>query len=368
MAIGGDALLPHQRITIACIMAGRGWPKPMSNRLKASIGLAAELERLVRTTHILLTVSLALGIPVVASAADTVRIDVVKQPYGGERNVPEISMNPDYIQAGGLERLLGEWGGELVRPVQDVRLDAEQDRQYGAWNRMALANSDMASTVREGRRTADLTVGLEANCNVLLGMLAGLQYDADGRKQRVGLVFIDAHGDFNVPETTLSGMLGGMPVAVAAGHALHNIRKTSGLADPLPMSDIVWGGVRDLDPLEADRFHEYEVQQFSVDDIRSLSGALKHEMDDLAKRVDAIYVHIDMDVLDPAEVPGHDLAVANGPGSKDLAAAVTLMFRYPQTVALGIASTPAGPRDPQGVSRQAAFNLIEGAIRGVESR
>lgn len=313
----------------------------------------------------------ALGIvalPVDSDAADRVVVDIIKQPYGGARNVPEISMNPDYIHAGGLERLIVEWGGELLRPVQDVRLSPAQDRQYGAWNRMALANSNMAGAVRQGRDDAALTVGLEANCNVLLGMLAGLKYDADGNEQRVGLVFIDAHGDFNVPETTLSGMLGGMPVAVAAGHALHNIRKTSGLEEPLPMSDIVWGGVRDLDPLEADRFREYEVQQFSVDDVRTLSDNLKQQMDALSERVDAIYVHIDMDVLDPAEVPGHDLAVRDGPSSKDLAAAMTMMFRYPKSVAIGIASTPAGPLDPNGVSRQAALNLIEGAIRGVQSR
>jgi arginase len=307
-------------------------------------------------------------LPGLALSAGTVKVDVIKQPYGGARNVAEISMNPDYIHASGLERRIEEWGGELIRPVQDVRLDAGQERQYGEWNRMALANSNMAKLVREGRGDDVLTIGLEANCNVLLGMLAGLKYDDDGNSQKVGLVFIDAHGDFNVPETTLSGMLGGMPVAVAAGHALHNIRKTSGLTEPLPMEHIVWGGVRDLDPLEAERFREYEVQQFSVEDVRSLSNGLRRQMDDLARRVDVIYVHIDMDVLDPDEVPGHDLAVRNGPSSKDLAAAMTLMFTNPKTVALGIASTPAGPRDPGGVSRQAVLNLIEGAIRGAQSR
>ena len=322
----------------------------------------------VKKTIAALVVPVVLVLSAAATAADRVLVDVVKQPYSGARNVPEISMSPDYIHAAGLERLIEEWGGELVRPVQDVRLTKEQDRQYGAWNRMALANSNMAEAVREGRRDADLIVGLEANCNVLLGMLAGLKYDADGDEQRVGLVFIDAHGDFNVPETTLSGMLGGMPVAVAAGHALHNIRTTSGLTEPLPMEHIVWGGVRDLDPLEADRFEEYEVRQFSVDDIRSLSDGLKRHMDALSGRVDAIYVHIDMDVLDPAEVPGHDLAVSNGPSSKDLAEAMTLMFAYPKSVAIGIASTPAGALDPEGVSRQAALNLIEGAIKGVHSR
>jgi arginase len=318
------------------------------------------------------TATMIMALPSLATSAATVKVDVIKQPYGGARNVAEISMNPDYIHASGLERLIEEWGGQLIRPVQDVRLDPEQERQYGEWNRMALANSNMAKLVREGRSdhllTDGLTIGLEANCNVLLGMLAGLKYDDQGNARKVGLVFIDAHGDFNVPETTLSGMLGGMPVAVAAGHALHNIRRTSGLEEPLPMDQIVWGGVRDLDPLEADRFREYEVQQFSVEDIRSLSDGLSRQMNDLAQRVDAIYVHIDMDVLDPAEVPGHDLAVTNGPSSKDLAAAMSLMFKNPKTVALGIASTPAGPRDPGGVSRQAALNLIEGAIKGVQSR
>lgn len=306
--------------------------------------------------------------PGLAATADAVRVDVIKNPYGGSRNVPELSINPDYIHASGLERLIAEWGGELVRPVQDVRLDMAQERQYGEWNRMALANRNFADRVREGRADALVTIGLEANCNDLLGMLSGLKYDADGTSRRVGLVFIDAHGDFNTPETTLSGMLGGMPVAVAAGHALHNLRKTAGLEEPLPMSDIVWGGVRDLDPLEAARFDEHDAQQFSVTDIRELSPNLRARVDALAERVDLIYVHVDMDVLDPAEVPGHGLAVPDGPSSEDLAEAIALMFRNPKTVALGIASTPAGSLDPDGVSRQAALNLVQGALRGVQTR
>lgn len=306
--------------------------------------------------------------PLRGSTADKIMIDVIKNPYGGSRNTPELSTNPDYIHAAGLERMIDNWGGKLIRPIQDIRLDAKQEHQYGEWNRMALANANFANKVRETRRDNLITIGLEANCNDLLGMLAGLKYDSMNNSQRLGLVFIDAHGDFNVPETTLSGMLGGMPVAVAAGHALHNIRRTAGLAEPLPISQIIWGGVRDLDPLEADRFAEHSVRQFSVDDIRNLTDKLRRQIDDLASRVDLIYVHIDMDVLDPIEVPGHGLAVADGPSSKDLAAALSLMFENPKMVALGIASTPSFNSDPEGVSRQAALNLIEGAIRGAQLR
>ena len=199
---------------------------------------------------VLLIVSLQLATTVYSA----VKVDIIKNAYGGSRNVPELSTNPDYSHAAGLERLIEEWSGELIRPVQDIRLTEDQEKQYGPWNRMALVNSNFADVVREGLQDGLLTIGLEANCNDLLGMLAGLKYDSDGNARRVGLVFIDSHGDFNVPETTLSGMLGGMPVAVAAGHALHNLRRTTGLNEPLPMSHIVWGGVRDLDPLEADRF------------------------------------------------------------------------------------------------------------------
>jgi arginase family enzyme len=81
-----------------------------------------------------------------------------------------------------------------------------------------------------------------------------------------------------------------------------------------------------------------------------------------------IYVHIDMDVLDPREVSGHGLTVPGGPSSQELAAALTLMFSYPKVAALGIASTPSGEKDPGQLSRQAAYNLIAGAIRGLQQR
>ena len=169
-----------------------------------------------------LLLATVLGATFSLTAAAAVKVDIIKNPYGGQRNVPELSTNPDYIHAAGLEQRIVEWGGELIRPIQDVRLNAEQERQYGEWNRMALANANFAAKVREGLEGAEVTIGLEANCNDLLGMLSGLKYDVEGKQRRVGLVFIDAHGDFNTPETTLSGMLGGMPVAIAAGHALHN--------------------------------------------------------------------------------------------------------------------------------------------------
>jgi arginase family enzyme len=90
-------------------------------------------------------------------------------------------------------------------------------------------------------------------------------------------------------------------------------------------------------------------------------------MQRLSNLTDLIYIHIDMDVLDPKEVSGHSLTVAGGPTSRELAAALTTMFTFKKAAALGIASYPAN-RDSDRMSLRAAYALIEGAVRGIQAR
>ena len=184
----------------------------------------------------------------------------------------------------------------------------------------------------------------------------------------MGLVYIDAHGDFNTPETTLSGMLGGMDVAAAAGLCLTRLRTTSKLDPPVPVADMILAGVRDTDPLEQELIDRLKVPQMTVADLRTRGDAFRRTYAALSARVSRIYVHIDMDVLDPAEVPGHSLNVKGGPTSAELAEAVAEMFKDPKAVAIGIASTPTGERDAEGRSRKAAYTLIQAAVRGVQAR
>jgi len=321
-----------------------------------------------------LGVFLTLAIPAFLSAQQITTKDgstgvtLVKMPYSGARNVAELSVGPDYLEAGDIVgRLKGS--GAVIGPVQTVGLDPDEARQYGEWHRLGMANAHLADVVEESIRAGDLPVGLLANCSSLMGMLAGVQHAGPTDEPlRVGLMWIDAHGDFNTPETTLSGMLGGMPVAVSAGMALHNLRNTSSLHTPLPTENIVMVAVRDLDPLEQGLVDDSDIQMVSTADIRELSRNLHAQMERLSAISDLIYVHVDMDVLDPREVAGHPLTVADGPTSKELGAAIAEMFTYPKAVAFGVASTPFGENDPEGLSREAAFRLIEGALEGIQRR
>lgn len=313
---------------------------------------------------------LALGTFAQSSGTVThsVRVALVKMPYVGERNVPDTSRGPDYLEEGGIRKLL-EQQGVQVKATDTVALTAEEEKAYGSWNHLALASGDMSKVVSEERRNGFLPVGLLANCNGILGMLSGLQHSGPSAKPlRVGMVFIDAHGDFNTPETTLSGMLGGMPVAIAAGQCLTRMRIKAGLEPAIPTRHIVEVCVRDTDPLEQELLDRSEIQQLSLEDVRTRSANLHREMKRLSDAADVIYIHVDMDALDPREVPGHPLTVPGGPTSAELAAALTEMFRYEKAAAFGVASTPFDDRDKTAVSRQAAYNLILGAVKGVQQR
>jgi len=298
----------------------------------------------------------------------TLRVSVVKQPYHGGRNVAELSRNPDYLAEGGLLEDLRKAGVHLSE-VATAELIPEESREYGEWHRMGLANGHLADLVAESERNGRLTIGLLANCNALMGMLGGFQHSGtEGTPLTLGLVWVDAHGDFNTPETTLSGMLGGMPVAVSAGLALHRLRRESRLDPPISTEHIVMVGVRDTDPEEEALIQEHGLARLSTQDVRDRSQALHDTMERLSREVDLIYVHIDMDVLDPREVQGHGLTVPDGPTSMELASALTEIFRYPRVAGLGIASTPAYEADPGHLSRTAAYRLIQGALEGVRAR
>ncbi len=300
--------------------------------------------------------------------AGNVRVVLLKMPYTGARNVAELSGTPDYLAEGGIiERLSGR--GAVLKPTETIGLTSEEQADYGEWHRLGLANGHLAEIVARNLRAGYLPVGLLANCSSLMGMLGGLQNSGpDRRPLRVGLVWIDAHGDFNTPETTLSGMLGGMPVAISAGLALTNLRLKSGLDPALPTKYIVMAAVRDTDPLEHELIDRSDIEMITVDDIRTLSSNLHEQMKRLSRLADVIYIHVDMDVLDPYEVEGHSLTVPNGPTSAELAAAITEMFKYERSAGFGVASTPSNDRDPEGRSLEAAYRLIEAAVQGVRAR
>jgi len=197
------------------------------------------------------------------------------------------------------------------------------------------------------------------DCTHLTGVVGGLQ-DAHGPAARIGLVFFDAHGDFNTPRTTLSGMLGGMPVAVCAGLAYPNWRERSHIAAPLPTDRIVMVDVRNLD--------EAEEQLIRATDVVIAAPApgfpgedLEQSIADLADRCDMLYLHIDSDILDESYVPNHGTREPNGPDMKQVHAAIDTVMAIGKVVAFAVVSV-YGKGEGSDVSVASGIELIRGGL------
>src|SRR5688500_10360066 len=294
--------------------------------------------------------------------AGKVRVALSKQPLSP--NGP--SKGPATMADGGIRPIL-EGLGAIVR-VEEARLTTEEDTEYGGWKRLGMSLGHFADIVAKNERDGFFTVGLLATCPSMPGLVAGLQRSGPTREPiRIGMLWLDAHGDINTPETTRSGSLGGMPVAVATGRALQGMRLDARLDPPLSDRQVVMGGVRLNDPLEQAIIDNSMIEQLTVDDLRNMNPAVFAQLDRLDRISDKIYVHIDMDVLDPREVMGHGNKVPNGPSSQELARLFEEIFRrYPKASAIGFATIPM--QDEGGLSLAALNRMIEGAVKGVKSR
>jgi arginase len=297
------------------------------------------------------------------TAADGhIRVALAKQPF----SPTGLSTGPATMAEGGIQKTLADIGA-TVR-IQEARLTPEEDKEYGGWKRLGYALGHFADLVSQNERDGYLTVGLLATCPSMPGLVAGLQRSGPGLDPlRVGMLWLDAHPDFNTPETTRSGSLGGMPVAVATGRALQGMRLDAKLDPPLSDRQVVMGGVRLTDPLEQRLLDESRIEQLTVDDLRTASAAVFAQLDRLNGISDKLYVHIDMDVLDPREVMGHGNKVPGGPSSEELARLFEEIFRrYPKASAIGFATIP--PVDESGLSIAAVNRMIAAAVRGVRAR
>jgi arginase len=172
---------------------------------------------------------------------------------------------------------------------------------------LAVIGGRIAAAVKDGVRAGGKVLMVGGNCTSVPGMFGGLQM-ALGPTTKIGLVWIDAHGDFNTPRTTTSGILGGMPVAVIAGLCLPAWRKGAGVQVPIPTDRIVMVDVRKQSPDEAKLIWASDITVVPV-----AGPEMGSAIERLASENDLIYVHIDLDVLDESLVPSHLSRTPNGP-------------------------------------------------------
>lgn len=228
-----------------------------------------------------------------------------------------------------------------------------------------LFNGVIADHVAQARRDNKAVLLAGGDCSHLTGVVGGLQ-QAHGAQARIGLVFFDAHGDYNTPHTTISGSLGGMPVAVCAGLAYPRWREGAKIAAPIPPDRIVMVGLRNLDPAEKQLLEATGVTMAAA--APGFPGVeLAQAVNDLAQRCDLIYLHIDADILDEAFVPDHGTKEPNGPDMQQVLQAISVVMQTGKVQAYAVVSIYAGgPNRARNV--QSGIELIEGGLAGWRSQ
>jgi len=159
-------------------------------------------------------------------------------------------------------------------------------------------NWRLAQAVRQAHASGQLPLILAGSCDASLGVLAGFEH------ARCGVVWVDAHADFNTPDSTASGFFAGMSLAILTGHCYRQYWAQIGESTPIDERAVLLVGVRDLSPTaERERLHRSAIQVVGWQEGKP-QGEVLSRVETLRERVQEVYLHLDLDALDPSIAPG----------------------------------------------------------------
>jgi len=232
---------------------------------------------------------------------------LIQVPYhAGDDRHPSSAGPGRLLEAGAAELLARSGHGVTVKTAE--RGGPFRDTASST----AAVNRQVAAAVRDAVAAGQLPVALAGSCVTSQGVLAGFDH------ARCGAVWIDAHADFNTPETAVSGFFPGMSLAVVTGHCYANYWAQIGDSTPLAEENVAMFGVRDVWPAgERDR-----LDRSSIEVVEWRDGMPQRDvvavLDQLAARVREVYLHIDFDGFAPDVAPGIvDEPVAGGLSGDD---------------------------------------------------
>ncbi len=233
----------------------------------------------------------------------------VPMDLGGNRR--GVDMGPSAIRYAGLRARLERLGFE-VRDRGNVRVAdrverASDDPKAHHLAEIVRACEELARIVAEIERAGAFPLVLGGDHSLAMGTLAGIARAG----HRPGVIWIDSHGDSNTLETTPSGNVHGMPLAVALG--LQGEPFPEALRVSVDGSSVVLVGTRDVDPGEKENLKRAGVAAITMADVDRLGMAAAMERAiGVASRGAGIHLSLDMDAIDPNEAPGVGTPVRGG--------------------------------------------------------
>jgi arginase len=260
---------------------------------------------------------------------------------------------PAAIMQAGLAEALTAAGHRVAAPVEATL--ARERRTRDPVTNLGMIATEVSAAVAAAIGRGAMPLVLQGNCTQCVGPAGGVARARGG----AGIVWYDAHGDMHTLRTTSTGLLGGMPFAVCLGWEFDDWREAAGLARPVSPGAAVLIGASDLDPEEEAALTAHAIGRLDASDMGADAAARTTAL--LAPRAAAApgwYMHIDLDVAGPEEVPGQLTNAPHWPPREALLDSVSAAARAVDLRCLGIAAyDPAG--DP---ARRGARLAIDCAL------
>src|SRR6266849_5751414 len=235
--------------------------------------------------------------------AQKIRIIGVPMDLGASRR--GVYMGPSALRVAGLQARIKQLGHQ-VEDIGNISVKQPEEMSYGEKRAKYLAEiadacKDLAAMVEKSLEENMLPVVLGGDHSIAAGTLSGVAAHFKKKEKKIGLIWLDAHGDINTPESSPSGNVHGMPLATAMGYGATELVELQGFKPK-------------VDSQEKKLAKKSGVHVFTMRDIDErgmrevMSDALKYAMDD----TDGISVSLDMDFVDPSDAPGVGTPVRGG--------------------------------------------------------
>ena len=239
----------------------------------------------------------------------TIRIIGIPMDLGQNRR--GVDMGPSAARYAGLQARL-ERLGHTVHDEGNVPVpNPEEEVAEGQSKRLQAVTAVCRSVYEIGVgcvEKGDFAIYLGGDHSISKGSIAAV-----AQKGPVGVIWIDAHADFNTPETSPSGNIHGMPVAALTGDGAEPLVNLGYDGPKLQSTQIVQIGIRDLDPRERERLAHSGISVFTMRHVDELGiAAVARQALDRLRHLPRVHVSLDMDSLDPDEAPGVGTAVPGG--------------------------------------------------------
>ena len=285
------------------------------------------------------------------------RLTLFEVPYDSGHFAWRMGRGPLHLVERGLATALERRGHEVE--VVPVRLPDGPAAEPGA---AAEIQRRLAGLVGAARAAGRFPLVLSGNCNTAVGTLAGI----GAGPADTGVVWLDAHGDLNTPDTSLSGFFDGMALSMVTGDAWRALAGTIPGFRPLAERNVVLAGARDLDAEEARRIERSGILHLRCEALRGGSPALGAALDALAERVSRVYLHVDLDVLDPAEARVNRFAAPDGLTLAEVEALIAAAGRR-LTIAAAALTAYDPSEDPDGRAARAAEAVATAVVAALSA-